>query len=223
MEDKLPPASIPAEESILGGIMLDPQAIYRIKDWLPVHAFYVTAHQMIYQASLALVNEGKECNFILLTDWLGSRQLLEDVGGTTKLAHLLNQTVSASNLDRYAKLVLDKYKRRQIITLGYKIVELGYDPYMELTEIYEEIRSELPEEMSSDLELSVYPSVSQAVYRVTNPDNELEQIELTANIDGLITLEDAMADIKVKADGIVKRVWHEQKKSPPMGTEEEIA
>ena len=130
--NNLPPASIEAEEAILGGILFDPEAITRVAELVVKDAFYVKAHQEIYQAALSLNTKGKPTDFISISTYLSDRDLLEQVGGTTKLAQLLNRTVSAVNVDRYAKLIMDKYTRRQLITSGHEIVDLGYDNASEL-------------------------------------------------------------------------------------------
>lgn len=130
--NNLPPASIDAEEAILGGILFDPEAITRVGELVVKDAFYVKAHQEIYQAALSLNTKGKPTDFISISTYLSDRDLLEQVGGTAKLAQLLNRTVSAVNIDRYANLIMEKYIRRQLITSGHEIVDLGYDNATEL-------------------------------------------------------------------------------------------
>ncbi len=130
--NNLPPASIEAEEAILGGILFDPEAITRVGELVVKDAFYVKAHQEIYHAALSLNAKGKPTDFISVSTYLSDRDLLEQVGGTTKLAQLLNRTVSAVNVDRYANLIMEKYVRRQLITSGHEIVDLGYDNTSEL-------------------------------------------------------------------------------------------
>ena len=130
--NNLPPASIEAEEAILGGILFDPEAITRVAELVVKDAFYVKAHQEIYHAALSLNSKGKPTDFISVSTYLSDRDLLEQVGGTTKLAQLLNRTVSAVNIDRYANLIMEKYIRRQLITSGHEIVDLGYDNAEEL-------------------------------------------------------------------------------------------
>ena len=130
--NNIPPASIEAEEAILGGILFDPEAITRVAELVVKDAFYVKAHQEIYYAALSLNSKGKPTDFISVSTYLSDRDLLEQVGGTTKLAQLLNRTVSAVNIDRYAKLIMEKYIRRLLITSGHEIVDLGYDNAEEL-------------------------------------------------------------------------------------------
>ncbi|AFY83000.1 replicative DNA helicase [Oscillatoria acuminata] len=130
--DRLPPQNIDAEESILGGILLDPEAITRVLDRLPPDGFSITAHQQIYKAAVALHFQGKATDLMTVTSWLADHKLLEQVGGQSKLAQLVERTVSAVNIDQYAELVVDKYMRRKLIQGGHKVAELGFDTTTEL-------------------------------------------------------------------------------------------
>jgi len=130
--NNLPPANIEAEEAILGGILLDPEAMTRVAELLVKDAFYVKAHQEIYHAALTLNSKAQPTDLMAVSTYLSDRDLLEKIGGTTKLAQLLNRTVSAVNIDRYAKLIIQKYIRRLLITSGHEIVDLGYDNTTEL-------------------------------------------------------------------------------------------
>ncbi len=130
--NSLPPQNVDAEESILGGILLDPEAIGRVADLLVAEAFYINDHKEIYKAALALHNQGKPTDLMSVTTWLYDHELLEKVGGQSKLAQLVDRTVSAVNIDRFAALVIDKYLRRQLIEAGNEIVQLGYETSLEL-------------------------------------------------------------------------------------------
>jgi len=111
-DQSLPPQNIEAEESILGGILLDPKALGRISDFLIPEAFYVKTHQDIYRAALALQGKGKPTDLMTVSSWLQDNYLLEEIGGMPRLLQLIERTVSAANIDRYAELVMDKYMRR---------------------------------------------------------------------------------------------------------------
>ena len=125
--DRLPPQNIEAEEAILGGILLDPEAIARISDTLKPEAFYIGAHKDIYSGMLQLQTTGKPTDLLAVINWLSDRDLLEKVGGRNKLASLIDRTVSAVNIDALAALVVEKYRRRQLIRAGNEIVTLGYE------------------------------------------------------------------------------------------------
>ncbi|MDM9379265.1 replicative DNA helicase [Chlorogloeopsis sp. ULAP01] len=136
--DRLPPQNIEAEEAILGGILLDPEAISRVSDRLVPEAFYISAHKDIYQAALRLYSQGKPTDLLAVTSWLNDHDLLARVGGRNKLASLVDRTVSAVNIDALAMLVMEKYLRRQLIKTGNEIVQLGYQTEDELPQILDQ-------------------------------------------------------------------------------------
>lgn len=139
----LPPQNVEAEESILGGILLDPEAIGRVADLLHPEAFYINAHKEIYKAALALHSQGKPVDLMSVTTWLFDHELLEKVGGQSKLVELVDRTVSAVNIDRYAVLVVDKYLRRQLIQAGNEIVRLGYETALELETVLDQAEQKI--------------------------------------------------------------------------------
>ena len=122
----IPPQNIEVEEAILGGILLDPEAIGRVAEKLIPEAFYIPTHTDIYKAALALNSQGKPTDLLTITDWLIDQNQLEKIGGQAKLIQLLERTVSAVNIDSLAVLVMDKYIRRELIKAGTEVTQLGY-------------------------------------------------------------------------------------------------
>jgi replicative DNA helicase len=137
-DQSLPPQNIEAEESILGGILLDPKAMSRVVDFLIADAFYVKSHQEIYRAAIGLQAKGNPTDLMTVSSWLQDHYLLDEVGGIPRLLQLVDRTVSAANIDRYAELVMDKYMRRQLISTGGEIIELARDTTMELENVFDE-------------------------------------------------------------------------------------
>lgn len=141
--DNLPPQNIEAEEAILGGIMLDPEALGRISDILLPEAFYVSTHKDIYRAATRLQAQGQPTDLLSVTTWLSDHGLLERIGGRQKLATLLDRTVSAVNIDALADLVMQKYQRRQLIQAGSEIIHLGYETETDLLQVLEQSEQKL--------------------------------------------------------------------------------
>ena len=135
LADRVPPQNLEAEEAILGGILVDPEAIGRVTDILEGEAFYLAAHRMIYEAALALHQEGKPADLMMVASWLIDRGTLDKVGGQSRLAELYDRTPSAVNIDLYAQLVMDKFLRRRLIRAGNEITGLGHDTAQELPEV----------------------------------------------------------------------------------------
>jgi replicative DNA helicase len=133
--DRLPPQNMDAEEAILGGILMDPEAISRITDILRPEAFYLSAHRQMYEAALALHLQGKPTDLMNLVTYLQDKDQLEKIGGQGKLADLFDRTPSAVNIDQYAMLVMEKYLRRRLIRTGQEISELGHDTSQDFEEV----------------------------------------------------------------------------------------
>ena len=131
----IPPQSIEAEEAILGGILLDSNAIVRVLEILRPEFFALLSHQIIYRVMMELHHQGKPTDLMTVVTRLGDRDLLEKVGGQMKIATLVERTISAVNIDQYAALVADKFIRRQLISVSTEIRELGYQVFRDLGEV----------------------------------------------------------------------------------------
>lgn len=143
VSDRLPPQNIEAEEAILGGILLDPEAIGRVMEILAPEAFYIATHREIYRAALDLNSRGQPTDLMTITLWLRDHNKLDKVGGQARLAQLIDRTVSAANIDQYATLVMDKYTRRLLIQTGGEIAQLGYDTALPLENVLDQSEQKL--------------------------------------------------------------------------------
>lgn len=141
--DRLPPQNIEAEEAILGGILLDPEAIDRVMEVLVPEAFYIGNHKSIYKAALSLHGRGQPTDLMTVTAWLRDNDLLEKIGGQRRLAQLVDRTISAANIDQYAALVMDKYTRRRLIQVAGEIAQLGYDTATPIESVLDQAEQKL--------------------------------------------------------------------------------
>jgi replicative DNA helicase len=179
--NSLPPQNIEAEELILGGILLDPEAMGQVVDILIPAAFYVKAHQEIYSAALILHAQGKPTDLMAVTVWLADRNELDKVGGNAKLAGLLNRTVSAANIDRYARLIMDKYIRRELIAAGHEIVELGYETAEELETVLDESEQKIFRLTQEKPQQGLVPIADTLIQTF----NELENLHQQTSMPGI--------------------------------------
>ena len=141
--DRLPPQNVDAEEAILGGILIDPEALGRVTEILTPEAFYIGAHRTIYQAALDLQTRGLPADLMGVATWLKDKGVLEKIGGQARLAQLIDRTISAANIDQYAKLVVEKYTRRKLIQSGGEIIQLGYETETPLEDILDNAEQSL--------------------------------------------------------------------------------
>ena len=141
--DQLPPQNLEAEEVILGGILLDPDAIGRVADVLQPEAFYLGAHREIYRTALMLHSQGKPTDLTAMGAWLADTGQLEKVGGSSRLSELVERTLRTASIDEVAKLVMDKYLRRQLIRSGNQVIRLGFDQSKPMDQVLDEAEQEI--------------------------------------------------------------------------------
>lgn len=125
---RVPPQSVPAEQSVLGGLMLAPESFDRIADVLVEGDFYRRDHRLIFRAIAELQGKRKPFDAVTLGEWFESNKLAEQIGGTGYLIELASTTPSAANITAYAEIVREKAICRQLITAGTEIVNDGFAP-----------------------------------------------------------------------------------------------
>ncbi len=124
---RVPPQSLEAEESVLGGILLDNTAIDRVLEFVRPDDFYREAHRRIFRAMLALAEKSEPVDLVTLSEVLRQRGELQDVGGGAQLAELAERVPTAANAAHYAKIVREKAILRSLITTATDIVTNGYE------------------------------------------------------------------------------------------------
>jgi len=123
---KLPPQNIEAEQSILGCLMIDKEAITKIADFLTPDDFYRSAHQKIYAAILDLYSKHEPIDIVSVTNRLKEKKQLNEVGGASYLASLINMVPTSSHVVMYAKIVQQKRILRDLISAAYEIGEMAW-------------------------------------------------------------------------------------------------
>ena len=146
------PQNIEAEEALLGAILFDPDSFKEIESKIKAKMFSIRKHQLIYVAISNLNKEEIKPNLINVSTFLADKDLLETVGGMPYLSKLANRTISSENCDRYAELIFDKWKRRELIKLGHELVNLGHENAIDLPDLTNQVRSELDSWIGSDQE-----------------------------------------------------------------------
>jgi len=140
---KVPPQNIEAEQSVLGAILLDKDALMKVADFLRADDFYREDHQEIYKAILDLYEKRKPIDVLTLTDLLEKEKKLRTVGGVSYLTTLVNSVPTAANVTTYAQIVQQKATLRRLISAASKIAELGYDEMTEMETILDKAESAL--------------------------------------------------------------------------------
>ncbi|UCH49202.1 MAG: replicative DNA helicase [Betaproteobacteria bacterium] len=125
---KLPPHSVEAEQSVLGGLLLDNSAWDRIADFLSESDFYRADHRQIYHHITRLIEANRPADAITVAESLESTKDLESVGGLAYIGALAQNTPSAANIRRYAEIVRERAIMRKLAETASNIAELAYNP-----------------------------------------------------------------------------------------------
>lgn len=125
---RLPPQSVQSEQSVLGALMLAPDALAKVADWLRPEDFYRRDHQLIYRAVCELAAKRQPYDPVTLADWFEAQGLGEQVSGGAYLVELATTQGSAANIVAYAEIVRDKAILRQLIEVGTGIANDGFQP-----------------------------------------------------------------------------------------------
>lgn len=118
MSDRLPPQNIEAEQSILGGLLIDKDAIIKVAQILRPSHFYRTQHAIIYEAILSLFERREPADVVTVADELREKKNLKQAGGESYLGDLVNMVPTVSNVEAYAQIVKEAYIRRELISLA---------------------------------------------------------------------------------------------------------
>jgi len=124
--DRVPPQNLEAEQSILGAMLLERDAIARVVELVRAEDFYRDAHRRIYEVISELFERGEPADLISVTDRLRVLGLLDDAGGAAYVTSLLHAVPTAANVEYYARLVVQKAMLRQMISAGTQIVGMGF-------------------------------------------------------------------------------------------------
>jgi replicative DNA helicase len=125
--EKLLPNNVEAEAGVLGSLLIDPEAIVQVADFLRSDDFYREAHRAIYQAIIDLYESREPADLITLTDELQRRGKLEEIGGVSYVSSLANQVPTSANVDHYAHIVERTAILRRLIHAAGQIAAVAYN------------------------------------------------------------------------------------------------
>jgi replicative DNA helicase len=140
---RVPPQSLDAEQSVLGGVLLDNNALDRLVEVLRADDFYREAHRKVFRGMLRLTERSEAVDLITLSEELRTRGELTDVGGAAYLAELAERVPTAANILQYARIVRDKAILRSLITTATGIAARGYEASNDVKEIVERAEQEI--------------------------------------------------------------------------------
>jgi replicative DNA helicase len=125
---KLPPNSVEAEQSVLGGLLLENEALDKVADLIAASDFYRHDHRVIYEHISRLIEQNKPADIVTVAESLDSTAELNSVGGIAYLGALAQNTPSAANIRRYAEIVRERAVMRNLVEIGSSIAESAFNP-----------------------------------------------------------------------------------------------
>ncbi|MGA3208238.1 MAG: replicative DNA helicase [Syntrophales bacterium] len=135
---RVPPQNLEAEQSVIGGILLDNQALNSVLEVLHVEDFYSEAHRKIFAAIIELYDRNEPSDLITLSNILKSKNQLEQAGGASYLSSLSDNVPSAANIDHYSKIVKEKSILRNLISTATDILSKSYNPGTDIDTVLDE-------------------------------------------------------------------------------------
>lgn len=143
LSPKLPPQSIEAEVSVLGSILIDPEAIIKVTDILRPESFYEKQHQLLFAAMLSLFEKRQAIDAVTLSEELRKDKALTQVGGAAKIADLSTKVTTAANVTNYAQIVADAAVKRKLISLAALMTEQAFDESVEAKDAMDSAEQEV--------------------------------------------------------------------------------
>jgi len=154
---KIPPQNIEAEQSVLGSVLLEPEALSRVLEVMTGGDFYREAHRKIFASMVELYQKGTPVDLITLNDVLQNKGQLEEIGGASYLTSLTDAIPSAINVDVYARIIREKSILRRLINRASEIASKGYGFAGDAEELLDEAEKSIFEISEDKINPLVYP------------------------------------------------------------------
>ena len=198
MEDntRIPPHSVEAEQSVLGSILLDKDAMISVSETLIPEDFYKEAHRVIYECMLKLYNNQSEIDLITLADELRDKGYLDVIGGIAYITSLSTIVPTTSNIKYYINIVKEKSISRQLISAANDIINLGYDSSTKVEDVLENAEKKIFD-ISQERTTNDFQPINQVL---TETLSMLEKLyEEKSDVTGLTT---GFRDLNKKINGL---------------------
>ena len=153
---KLPPQNIEAEQSILGGILLDNEVFHRVLEVLNEDDFYHAAHRKVFLSMIELYENNEPVDLITLTNALKNKNQLDEIRGVSYLTSLVDSIPTTANISYYAKIVKEKSILRRLINKTAEIASMSYDSTGDVDEVLDQAERAIFEISENKIKPSFY-------------------------------------------------------------------
>lgn len=208
---RVPPQSIEAEQSVLGAMLLDKDAIATATETLKPEDFYKEANGAIFHAIVQIYNRSQPVDLITLSEQLKNTDILEQVGGVAYISDLANSVPSSSNVRYYANIVEEKSLMRKLIKASSEILDKSYEGTEEVSELIEMAEKKIFD-ISQGQSSEGFVPIRQVLLEA------FENIEKVFQSQGSITgISTGFSDIDTKTSGLQKSDFVLVAARPSMG------
>ena len=196
MQDRVPPQNIEAEQSVLGAMLIEKEAIPKVMEILRDTDFYREAHRVIFNAMLELYNKNEAVDMITVTEILKRDSKLEDVGGIAYITSLANAVPTAANVTYHASIIEEKSILRQLVSVSTQIASMGYEASDDVKNIIDSAESKILE-ISNRKKTADFTPINEIVL------DSFKSIEaLMGNKNGLTGLPTGFEDLDNLTSGL---------------------
>jgi len=143
LPDKMAPHNVEAEEAVLGSLLIDPEAIFRVSPFLRPDDFYIVKNGWVYDAILGLHERRMPADFVTVCDELENRNQLEEIGGPAYISALINAVPTAIHVEAYGRIVERTAVRRRLISVASQIAGFAYEEEQPVDEVIDRSESAL--------------------------------------------------------------------------------
>jgi len=191
---KIPPQAVELEEAVLGAMMIDKKGIDDVIDVLSSDAFYDKKHQEIYAAIYELFKNAEPIDLLTVSNLLKKNGKLEFVGGDFSLIRLTQKVASSAHIEFHARIILQKYIQRKLISISSEIIENAYDESSDVFELLDDAEAKLFEVTQGNLKKS-----SEAAGSLVK--QALKKIQEIGNSEGMSGLETGFTKLDALTSG----------------------
>ena len=154
---KLPPQHLEAEQSVLGGMLIENEAIPKVMEILSPDDFYREAHRKIYDALIDISERNEPADLITLTNELRKKEHLDAVGGASYITTLIDSVVTAANIEYYARIIKEKAVLRKLIETSTHIITESYEDRGDVESLLDQAEQAIFQISENRVRPSFYP------------------------------------------------------------------
>jgi len=180
---KLPPQAVDLEEAVLGAMMIDKKGVDDVIDILHPEVFYKETHQHIYEAIYALFQNSEPTDLLTVSNQLRKSGNLELVGGDFYLVGLTQKVSSSAHIEFHARIILQKYIQRKLISISAEIIEEAYDETVDVFDLLDDAETKLFEVTQGNLK----KGSEDAQGLVTQAIKKIQEISNKSGMSGVAT------------------------------------